>query len=228
MKNGSIPQISRRKFIGLGAAVMTAAAWGSVQILQQQASFVALNFGDFANAVKLAQIERLLARYPGVAVTLLPTLQEIDAVLSDDAKSWQRWLNSGHEIGFAAGQGQLSAEFLQWRSRLGTTYQPHFATDLRNQPSKSLTVHSARHGLLVAAWQSMSSAPTAEQVMAQRSMLISAETVDLVTLEQLLIQLTEQGQQMVTLTELMRQNRQSIERVEVDTVGYQGAYDWLT
>ena len=225
MKHALLPKISRRTFIGLGAATITAAAWGGVQLGRTRANLIALNFGNLSDSLMLGQLERLLQRYPGVMVTLLPTLHNLETLQKRDPQVWQRWLGAGHEIGFAAGMGQLSAEFLRWRTLLNA--QPHFATDLRNAPSRTLATHSARHGMLVAAWQTAYQMPHVDQVTAQKSVLISAESLDLTQFDQLLTQLTEQGRQMVTLSDLTRNNHSYIEKLNVDKVGQQNAYDWL-
>ncbi|MGB1249823.1 MAG: hypothetical protein ACPG8W_04270 [Candidatus Promineifilaceae bacterium] len=227
MNKASSPKISRRKFLGLSAAVVTAAAWSSVQLSRDRSNLVALNFGDLGDASKLDLLARLLERYPGVSITLLPTLYNLQTVLAADSLGWQRWLDAGHEIAFAAGMGEISAEYLQWQTLLGKANQAHFATDLRNLPSKALAVHSARHGMLVAAWQAARQLPSVTQIIEQKSVLISAETTDLTTLDQRLAQLSENSQQMVTLTDLMRNNRNLIEKLEVDSGGYQSGYDWL-
>ena len=57
--------------------------------------------------------------------------------------------------------------------------------------------------------------------------MISAEALDFTKLNQLLTQLSEQERQMVTLSDLTRNHHHLIEKLEVETVSQQNAYNWL-
>ncbi len=228
---------SRRDFLKLSGAALLAAAFPHFETAQAEGPsapptiwqgskrhrYVALTYDDCNWLYLMQDLEKLLAEYPDIRITLFPTGENLLSKESQDHGIWNRFYDQGHEIGYHSyyhvDPGVMSLDevlndFDKWNEALVKVmgFQPkiRFARPVGgNYVSRSFINMCALRGLVLTMWSGAGGGETAAVMNNTFTPIRNGDIVlfhirrnDIETTRAVFPYLKEQGVPSVTLSKL--------------------------